>query len=451
MVEIETVSFSCPNCGKRLRARAEQAGRIYACPGCGGPVPVPALTAPAAPAAQVSLPPEAGGLLTRPPATVGELALFLFIAWSAVAFVCLIAAFFGDIARYVGIIAFLLVTLEALRQGWLVLRARQRVLVEKDVPLLWGTTRLIAWEPTEGILILKDKAIDFSDDDLHDAKGGVRLLRPMLGEELALRVPLETQTLSFEDKDVLTREYLHLVIRGTMKWRIDDIEKFYLLVSRELREVNETNDPMAVRLPRTDRAGATSRKLIDASIAWLRGIAQEQTRIVVSRVRSGLLIADKVVADVPEVRQSEATPELGGAAEGLASAIHEAVAQRLSEYGITVAEVSLVEIRMPQAIIEQCVAAAKTAYLPLMAKNQASTRRAELQADASVIGRDAVAAREVISAAPAYALRDFLTDVVAKNATQPGSKGPVATIDIAKLSAIEHADDASARSDADAR
>lgn len=439
MIQIETVSFSCPNCQKHLRARGDQAGRIYACPGCGGPVPVPALSTQPAPAAPTA-PPAAdeGSALTRPPATVGEFALFVFIGWTILAFVCLIAMFFGDMARYVAVIVFLLVTLEALRQGWVILRARQRVLVEKDVPLLWGSTRLIAWDPTEGVLILKDKALHFSDDDLHDAKGGVRLVRPMLGEELVLRVPLETQTLSFEDKDVLTREYLHLVIRGTMKWRIDDIEKFYLLVSRELREVNETNDPMAVRLPRGDRAGATSRKLIDASIAWLRSIAQEQTRIVVSRVRSGLLIADKLIADVPEVRQAEqGTPELGSAAEGLSGAIHAAVAERLSEYGIAVAEVSLVEIRMPQAIVEQCIAAAKTAYLPLMAKNQSAVRREELRADASVIGRNAVAAREVVSAAPAYALRDFLTDVVAKNASQLPAAGPVATIDVAKLPAIE--------------
>jgi hypothetical protein len=234
-----------------------------------------------------------------------------------------------------------------------------------------------------------------------------------------------------------------------MKWRIDDIEKFYLLVSRELREVNDAN-ALNDRLVRGDRVGVMSRKLIDAAIAWLRGIAQEQTRTVVSRVRSGLLIADKVVADMPEMRQQDgSSPELGGAAEGLAGAIHEAVAERLSDYGITVAEVSLIEIRMPQAIVEQCVAAAKTAYLPLMAKNQASTRREELRADASVIGRDAVAAREVVSAAPAYALRDFLTDVVAKNATQPPANGPVVTIDVAKLSAIGHDDDTSTSDDVD--
>lgn len=40
---MDTIHISCPECGKRLRASAEHAGKTAVCPGCGGKVRVPAL------------------------------------------------------------------------------------------------------------------------------------------------------------------------------------------------------------------------------------------------------------------------------------------------------------------------------------------------------------------------------------------------------------------------
>ena len=54
--------------------------------------------------------------------------------------------------------------------------------------------------PTEGVLILKNKNIDFVDDNPDDG-GGIRIIYPLLGEEVALRIPLEIQTLPFADSE----------------------------------------------------------------------------------------------------------------------------------------------------------------------------------------------------------------------------------------------------------
>jgi regulator of protease activity HflC (stomatin/prohibitin superfamily) len=318
------------------------------------------------------------------------------------------------------------------------------VLTEKDVSLVYGLVRLIAWDPTEGILLLRNKQVDFADDDLHDGKGGVRLVYPILGEELALRVPLEVQTLSFTDTNVLTREYLNLSIGATMKWRIENIQKFYLLVSRELRSTNEKAgevEELAQTARRHARVSAQRMvvQLMNASVDWLRGLAQEQTRIVVSRVRSGLLIADRLMADVPEVRGVDALsspPEFGGATDGLASAVHQTLSERLKDFGIAVVDVTLQEIKLPEEIVRQCVEAAKTAYIPLMSKRNATKRHAELKADVDLLGKEAVAAREVIANAPAYALRDFLSEFIVKTA-KPAADAIKPTIDLTQLESIE--------------
>ncbi len=446
MAQIETVSFSC-TCGKRLMARADQSGRMYACPGCGEPVAVPQFNTTPVIESKIAeqeylKAPEPS--VFRKPTSFGELALWIFIIWSAVSFVCLIVSYFGRVAAVVSLSLFTAITILALHQGWTLLTARQRVISEKEVSLIYGMIRLIAWDPTEGVLILRNKEVSFTDDDLYDGKGGVKLIYPMLGEELALRVPLEVQTLGFTDTNVLTREYLNLSIRATMKWRIDDIQKFYLLVSRELRSTSEKHGEVEELAQAAKRHAKISSQrmvvqLMNASVDWLRGLAQEQTRLVVSRVRSGLLIADRLMADVPEVRGVDALSapaEFGGAADGLASSIHQTMSERLKDFGIAVIDVTLQEIKLPEEIVRQCVEAAKTAYVPLMSKRNASQRHAELKVDVDLLGKEAVAAREIIANAPAYALRDFLSEFIVKTAT-PVADAVKPTIDLTQLDSIE--------------
>lgn len=453
MTQIDVVSFKCA-CGKRLQARVEQAGRVYACPGCGAPVAVPSLrptnvAAPAAPVEQGEARAAASPTFApfaRVPATVPELLFYVGLSWVVIVLASLVLVPFGTIPQLVALVCVLFGTLAAAQQAWLILYARQAVLSRKRVPLLWGTVTLIAWEPTEGVLILKNKAVHFSDDDLNDGVGGVRFLYPILGEELALRVPLETQTLHFADQNVLTREYLHLSVRGTMKWRIVDIRKFYLLVSRELRSTSEpTQTLQSVGAIDHDDGRGGSARLINATIEWLRALAEEQTRIVVSRVRSGLLIADRIAAEVPEVRAAEAN--VGDATSGLAGSIHEVIATSLGRYGIAVDDVSLQEVRLPAEIVAQCVEACRTAYLPLIATRQASARKAELAAEAEILGRDAVAAREIVSNAPAYALRDFLTEFV----TQKSAGGAAVAAQVAAAALTDAAPPAGALPEAGPR
>jgi hypothetical protein len=106
-----------------------------------------------------------------------------------------------------------------------------------------------------------------------------------------------------------------LTVQGTMKWRITNLQRFYLLVSKEIRAAsdqrtsNRLPSPAAhtiqasqpVLLPASSgshgpphRVGgsATASRKLGAAETWLRYIAEEQTRAVVSRVNTGLLVAE---------------------------------------------------------------------------------------------------------------------------------------------------------------
>jgi DNA-directed RNA polymerase subunit RPC12/RpoP len=234
-----TVEFRCA-CGQRILARADQGGKSYRCPKCSSAVRIPKVAAVKegevlAGSRSISdrnpdlLVPAPSRQFFRIPATVGEMFIYMLACWLVLAATAAILWFFS--ISLIGAILFSLCTLAASEQIWRLLRSRQTVLEKKEVSLLWGFVKLIAWDPVEGVLILKNKNIAFSDDNLLDARGGIRFIYPVLGEEVAVRVPLEIQTLDFRDENVLTREYLQLTVIGTMKWHIVNINQFYLLGS----------------------------------------------------------------------------------------------------------------------------------------------------------------------------------------------------------------------------
>jgi len=323
-----------------------------------------------------------------------------------------------------------------------VLIARRRVLIQKEVDLFFGIAKLVCWDPTEGVLILKDKAVQFVDDNLFNG-GGMRMLYPVMGEELVCRAPLEIQTLAFQDEHVLTQEYLPLCVHGTVKWQISDLHRFYLLVSQEIHKISQragrTQLPESpIFLPDRGisasrhyvRAMATANRKLAAAEHWLRYVAEEQTRAIVARVKTGLLVAERVLVDLPPEarkqlndeqrdfvgREPSSSVQFRSATDGLAAAIYDSLQDKVKQFGIEVHEVSLQQVELPQAIHQAAVEACKSAYLPTIAQREAAARKTLLQAEADVIGAETVGAREVVGSAPAFALVDFLTRFLAQNA-----------------------------------
>ena len=459
------IQLQC-QCGQRLQVPSEQPGKRFACPKCGGAIIVPHSTPRAPQSATVPVRPVASSIPAPPPAPrtsnaergyrpetgVAPVIVGFIIAWAIVFVLAILAMIVSNALIVPAILCFIAASAFIIYQLVSLLLAKGRALRDNEVPLLFGLLRLVAWDPTEGVVILKNKTLSYVDDNIYDG-GGIRLLYPVMGEEMVLRAPLEVQSLDFVDEHVITREYLALTVRGTMKWRITDIEQFYLLVSRELHYANDRgmhrvearSVPDRVLLPNSStqarstdpRLGSmkdASRKRESAE-EWLRWIAEEQTRTIVSRISTGLLVAEQVASDLPpEVRDKvenqllnpvpfipSATNKYQSATDGLAAAIHETTNERVRQFGIYVDDVSLQEAKLPPDIHQQCVEACKASYLPLIAQKQALGRKMELQAEADVIGAETLGAREIASVAPAYALSDFLTEFIGTNSALIGA------------------------------
>jgi regulator of protease activity HflC (stomatin/prohibitin superfamily) len=370
------------------------------------------------------------------PDTIGQLLVGLLALWIGVGAIAATTIPFAIGFKISGALLFTTATLVVAHQAVNLIGAKRAALVVKDVPILWGLGRLVAWDPVEGVLFLRNKQLEFVGNGLEDCRGGLRCIYPILGDELALRVPLEVQTLEFADDEVLTREYLSVTIRGSMRWQIKDLRAFYLHLSRELRSTGELRDRRQQSTlnaaPASGQAIAdatTGTKLMTAAIEWLRLLAEERTRTVVSRVSSGLLIAERMTDPIQTAanggsdmaRLSGIPSAIDGthepwrsATETLAESIAETVADGVANSGIEIARVSLQEIRLPAGVVQACIEAAQAAYVPLLAQRQASARRADLSADVDLLGKEAVGAREILSAAPGFTLVDFLSQFVSK-------------------------------------
>ena len=283
-----------------------------------------------------------------------------------------------------------------------------------------GLAEMVAWNPTKRVLFLKNKNIHFVDSNPNDG-GGIRVMFPHFGEELVLRVPLEIQTLSFEDKEVLTKEYMPLTIRGTMYWKVVDLSKFYLLVSKE---VHFADDRSAHGIKRS-----ANNPQLEVAEYWLRSMSEEKTRTVISQIGTGLFIADKLTADLPAVLHNNGETLFGGASqtvtanrsatEGLASAIKTEFAAGVSEYGLEIHRVALQEVKLDPQIYAAAVEACKSAYLPIKAKAEAIARSLKLQADADVIGKEATGMKEIVKNMPAPAFASNISALAIQETLGP--------------------------------
>lgn len=247
----------------------------------------------------------------------------------------------------------------------------------------------------------------------------------------------------------MTREYVALKMTGAIFWRIVDVARFYLFVSREMHKVDNLGGHTfsQPRAETTERARLRSGNEHQLEVAeeWLRLIAEEQTRSVVARVHAGLLVAEQVAAALPaglreliapmakqELASSASTvatdPISSGkgsspsssksyrsAADALGDTIRAAMESIVPEYGIHVDRVSLQEVRLPAGILNAAAEACATAFQPLVAQRQAAAdtmqyaaeaekRRMYLGGEADVIGKEAVAKREVLGKIQPFAL-----------------------------------------------
>jgi regulator of protease activity HflC (stomatin/prohibitin superfamily) len=293
---------------------------------------------------------------------------------------------------------------------------------EREV--LFGLSKMIVWEPTEGVVFLKNKQVHAVDENPHDG-GGIRYIFPVLGEQLGLRVPLTIQSTLFTDHNVFTKDYLPVTIRSTIWWKLADLERYYLSISsRDMGDVTDAGsddwgDESTSRQRSTGQLGMAK--------SWIAMMAESVGRQELAKTNTAFLVANQISSDLPvDIQKRLPGPEEGGndvkrtyqsTTEALAHRLETGIRSKVREYGLDVDRVELQEVRLPKEIHAAAVEACSVAFLPAKAEREAAARKIQLETDAEVLGADAVALREVLGDADGMSflgVPDFLQKLFGK-------------------------------------
>jgi len=401
----EFIRFLCPSCQKKLKHR--DAGTRVKCRFCGNVTIVPESAVPTV--VQEDEAELSGGsspviwLLLIPGGLLAVTSLFALLAfalfnWVVGAVLLAVALFFaGTLLKLV----FDLATAKA--------RAIERG--EREVKLFFGFVKLVLWEQNEGVLFLRNKKIS---EVVYGPQrgGGMKYIFPILGDEWKVHVPLTLQLSVFEDDRILTREAIQLYVKIAFWWRIKDkdgLEKFYLLLAREVRQATDrgyerVRDYRPARTPGPRRDPRRSE--LDAAERWMRTIIESCLRKLVSRQSVAFIISREASAYLQVDRhpdQSTALAQIDAPAatpDRLAASVQVDLARDAATYGIEIERVEVQEVRLPSDIQREIDKVWKSALAPAQSKPEAEAIamriRAQLEAVAQTVGKDAAAAGHVM-------------------------------------------------------
>lgn len=288
---------------------------------------------------------------------------------------------------------------------------------KKEVTLLGGMIKLILWEPNEGLVLLRNKAIS---EVIYNSPGGTKFIYPIRGEELRARIPLALHLLTWEDEKILTRESIQVRMKVALWWRVLDLKAYVFSIDRNVH-VENAHAEMG---------------LLEAAEVWLKTLTESTLRTIVSQLSVAFLVSSKATSylHVEQSHNKELVSTLSPevlTSESMADNLHRSLTPKVSEYGIELQRVEIQEIALSSEIQQAIDKVWKASLLPAQTEQEARARKIELQAVASVLGVEATALNELMQnfqGSNFYGFPQFLENLFAKVASGstralPKSKG----------------------------
>lgn len=252
---------------------------------------------------------------------------------------------------------------------------------KKELPLFGGLLRLVLWEPNEGLVFLRYKAVG---DVISDGTGGTRLISPLRGEELRARVPLTLRMLTWEDKAIPTHESIQVAMKIAIWWKVADLAKYIFSIDSGIH-VGDSHKEVGT---------------LEAAEAWLKTLTESTLRMLVSEASVGSLISSRAVDYLQSPsRPSPSRPgdtQLSSTPDLLTADLMQRLSHKATDYGVEIQRVEVQSIRLSPEIQEAIDRVWKASLLPAQTEHEAKARQIELQAAAAVLGVDTVALNEVM-------------------------------------------------------
>lgn len=257
---------------------------------------------------------------------------------------------------------------------------------KKEQSVFFNLIKLILWEPNEGFILLRNKKIK---EIVHGEGGGIRFFLPMLGEEIATRVPLGVQLTYFEDDHFLTRELVEVHVRAGIWWHVVDVEKYYFLITSGVHVVTEKAGHLHQARENYDRR--------DTAEAWIQALAESSLRKLIAQANYAALVSATASSHINSaVEPDGAVPNQEGVTpDHISERLRRDLTPKVQEYGLDLNRVEIQDVTL-DAKIQDAITKVWTASLkPAQSESEARAKRIELEAIAGVLGVEAAAMNEV--------------------------------------------------------
>jgi len=284
---------------------------------------------------------------------------------------------------------------------------------KKEVTLFGGLVKLILWEMNEGLVFLRNKAIT---DVIYDSSGGTRFIFPMRGEELRARVPLNTHMVQWEDANILTRESIRVRMKVALWWKVSNLKNYVFQIDQSVH-INNTHSDVS---------------LLESAEVWLKTITESTLRTIVSQLSVAFLVSSRATSylHIEHTHDKTLPPSQSVdvlAPESMADELHQTLARKMSDYGVTIQRIEIQEISLSPEIQEAIDKVWKASLLPAQTEQEARARQIELQAVANVLGVEATALNEIMKnfqGSNFWGMPQFLESLFAKVNTAPNKSLP---------------------------
>jgi regulator of protease activity HflC (stomatin/prohibitin superfamily) len=265
------------------------------------------------------------------------------------------------------IVAFLLAPYRAIRSG------------RRELDLLGGWVKLVLWEPNEGVVILRNKAIT---DVFEDGEGGKKFIFPILGDEVKARFPLTTRLIEWEDARILTRESIQVKMKVAAWWKATSLREFALTIDT------------GIHLDDAHRNVG----LLEAAEHWLKTLTESTLRSIVSHASIATLVSSQASNYLRSASATPApveSPDQRDPVKAISEELQRELNAKLRDFGAVVKDCAIQEITFAPDIQAAIDRVWRAALLPAQSTHEAEARRIALEAEVGVLGVDAVALAEV--------------------------------------------------------
>ncbi len=306
--------------------------------------------------------------------------------------------------------------------------AKQRAISGRQVSILFGLAKLIVWEQNEGLLMLKNKKV-WNQIYGSVVGGGLKVIYPVLGEEVRIRAPLTIQLTWFIDEKVLTRDAVQLKVKTAIWWEIHNLEAFFYKIDSE---VHSTRSDRLTSGSEAVTANRSARGHLSVAEIWVKTLTESCLRKLISETSTFLIVSKQASQGLPaEMFQGSSEPTAIATPDRIAKELQTELAKRITSYGINIDRIEIQDVQLPPRIQTAVDEVWISATQPKRSENEASALRNHLQVLADVLGKDAAGLMQIVDKMPSNSYLGNPVGLIQKVMSQLDGSKPTARAKLA--------------------